>query len=76
MDQERISADEYDAWTCLCGNQAHLAGFYPCDRDGNQVEPTEKDWLTNWYVCDRCGRVIDNRTLIVVGRQHGRKERR
>lgn len=40
INQEVISMANADDWTCLCGNQPHRDGFYPCDRDGREVEPT------------------------------------
>ena len=52
---------------CLCGNTPAQQGFYPCSSEGQQVEPTPEDWNTNCYVCDRCGRIIDQTTLAVVG---------
>jgi hypothetical protein len=59
---------EYDeAWICICGNRPTSDGFYPCDQDGNEVEPTPTEWKTNWYVCGRCGRMIDQNTLEIVG---------
>lgn len=57
-----------EAWICICGNMPAAVGFYACDRNGNMVEPTEKDWTTGLYVCDQCGRIIDPDTLAVVGR--------
>jgi Zn-finger protein len=63
-----FEADDQDAWICFCGNTPRSAGFYPCDLNGNIVEPTEKDWKTDLYVCDDCGRIIDYKTLKVVGR--------
>jgi hypothetical protein len=71
MDQkENIihEAGDKDAWICICGNRPASDGFYTCDKDGNEVDPTPKDWKTNWYVCARCGRMIDLNTLEVVGR--------
>ncbi len=65
---EYIKAEKADNWVCLCGNEPSQDGFYPCDRRGNQVEPTVKDWTGIYYVCDRCGRIIDQRNLRVVGR--------
>jgi hypothetical protein len=56
-----------DMWICLCLNTPINQGFYPCDSEGNYVEPTPEDWTTDWYVCDRCGRIIDQKTLRVVG---------
>lgn len=54
-----------EAWLCLCGNNPSSDGFYPCDAAGNEVEP-----LSGWsgfYVCLRCGRIIDPHSLRVVG---------
>jgi hypothetical protein len=54
-----------DAWVCICGNQPHHHGFYPCDEAGNEVEP-----VTGWeglYVCAKCGRIIQKDTLEVIG---------
>ena len=67
---EHISheAGNEEAWVCICGNQPGSDGFYACDKDGNEVEPTPEDWTTNWYVCAECGRMIDPATLEVVGR--------
>ena len=59
---------EAEDWICICGNRPTSDGFYPCDSDGNEVDPTFADWKTNWYVCLRCGRMIDQDTLEVVGR--------
>lgn len=60
-----------DAWVCLCGNTPAATGFYPCDVEGRQGEPTPTDWTTNCYVCGRCGRIINQKTLEVVGRRAG-----
>jgi hypothetical protein len=56
-----------DAWVCLCGNTPSSDGFYPCNHEGQEVEPTPAEWTTNWYVCNRCGRMIGRTTLEVVG---------
>ena len=56
-----------DDWKCLCGNEPLKEGFYPCDSEGEMVEPTPEDWTTNWYVCAQCGRIINQDTLEVVG---------
>jgi len=66
--RETIAANEHDDWKCLCNNTAIGHGFYPCDENGNEVEPTEKAWKTNWYVCRQCGRVIDQGTHAVIKR--------
>ena len=64
---ERISheAGADDAWICICKNTPASDGFYPCDKDGNEVQPV-KGWK-DLYVCARCGRIIDQHTLEVVG---------
>ena len=56
-----------EAWTCICGNTCVYERFYPCDRDGNEMEPLiGSDW-GNLYVCARCGRIIRQGKLEVVG---------
>lgn len=69
---ESIVFDERDsdAWVCICGNRPHSDGFYPCDRNGKEVEPTETSgWDGASYVCGRCGRIINQDTLEVMGRR-------
>jgi hypothetical protein len=56
-----------DAWICFCGNTPFQEGFYPCNSEGEIVEPISQDWTTGWYVCDRCGRIIDQATREIVG---------
>lgn len=70
MTTERISHEPQskDAWVCLCGNMPHVYGFYPCLEDGTEVEPMEP-WWRNLYRCDKCGRIINQDTLDVVGRK-------
>jgi hypothetical protein len=50
-----------EAWVCLCGNTPSDDGFYPCNEQGEEVEPTA-DW-DNLYVCSKCQRVINQNTL-------------
>lgn len=57
----------WDTWTCICGNQAEDAGFYPCDRWGDAMEPTVGSGWLETYRCERCGRIIDQITHQVVG---------
>jgi hypothetical protein len=42
-------------------------GFYPCDDKGEKVESTPDAWKTDCFVCDRCGRIIEQDMLEVVG---------
>jgi hypothetical protein len=55
------------AWECVCGNKPDSDGFFPCDSDGDEVEPVKGQW-EDLYVCARCGRIIQQGTLKVVGR--------
>jgi hypothetical protein len=55
-----------DAWLCLCGNQPSEDGFYPVNSNGMEVEPTKEDWDTENYICNRCGRIINQNTLEIV----------
>jgi len=56
-----------EAWVCVCGNTPSSDGFYPCDQNGNEMEPV-KGWQ-DLYVCDRCGRIVNQHSLEVVGRK-------
>ena len=58
---------ELDEWICICGNTPLTHGFYPCDAQGDYVEPTPEAWTANWYVCDQCGRIIEQGTRAVIG---------
>jgi hypothetical protein len=60
-------AGDKDAWVCICNNTPCGDGFYPCDDDGNEMSP---DIWSNWvnlYVCAKCGRIINQDTLEVIG---------
>lgn len=57
-----------DAWICACGNVPSGDGFYPCNAAGNEVEPVEGAWDGVLYVCNGCGRIIDQNTLEIIGR--------
>ena len=56
-----------DAWVCICKNEPSDDGFYPCNEQGDEVNP-----IAGWdglYVCNRCGRIIRQETLEVLGRR-------
>ena len=55
-----------EAWICICRNKPSQDGFFPCDVNGNEMEPLA-DW-PGLYVCARCGRIIHPDSLHVVGR--------
>jgi hypothetical protein len=69
--REQISHedDDVDAWVCLCGNTPPSDGFATCNADGDEIEPTLGGEWTSLYVCNRCDRIIDQDTLMVVGRK-------
>jgi hypothetical protein len=57
-----------EAWICICNNTPSAEGFFPCDREGNEVEP-----VAGWddlYICARCGRIINQHSLEVIGLAH------
>lgn len=56
-----------EAWICICGNHPVADGFFPCDEKGNEVAP-DFDWK-GLYFCDNCGRIINQKTLEVIGRK-------
>lgn len=44
-----------DDLTCACGNTTDSDGFYTCDTDRGEIEPTlDSDW-DGLYCCGRCG---------------------
>lgn len=73
---EHITAEktDTDAWHCICGNTPGSDGFFPCDNEGNEMEPIKGSNWVGLYVCARCGRIIEQDTLEVIGRneQHSR----
>jgi CDGSH-type Zn-finger protein len=54
-----------EAWICQCGNRPDSDGFFPCNKEGNEMEPVE-GWEEQ-YVFGRCGPIIDQVSLEVVG---------
>ena len=73
MKHARISheAGNDEAWICICRNRPDADGFYPCNFEGGEVEPTEAEWKSGLYVCAACGRIINPDTLEVVGQRLG-----
>ena len=69
MPQQFISheANNAEAWICICGNTPDSDGFFPCDTNGNEMQPTLDSGWSGIYICARCGRVINQDTLEVVG---------
>ncbi|MEI9990137.1 MAG: hypothetical protein WDM86_08870 [Rhizomicrobium sp.] len=66
---EKITHEDEDegAWVCICFNTPHTDGFATCNADGEEMEPDiGSDW-NDLYVCNRCGRIIDQKDLSVVG---------
>lgn len=39
---------------CKCGNTPEKDGFFPCDKQGNEIEPLPEIWWNDLYVCTRC----------------------
>lgn len=56
-----------DYWLCICGNKPWDNGFLPCNEQGEIVDPTPEEWTTDCRVCDRCGRIIRQSDLEIVG---------
>lgn len=50
-----VGHGQEEDWQCRCGNHTNAEGFFPCDWQGNYVEPDAK-W-SGIYRCDRCGRL-------------------
>ena len=66
---EQIKLAEYDneSFICICGNEPCSEGFYPCDSTGKYIEPCIDEGWIDLYRCDRCGRIINQNTLKVIG---------
>lgn len=62
-----ITETAIDWWECSCGNNPGSDGFYPCLEDGFLTEPDER-WGGALYICYRCGDIIEQSSLEVVGR--------
>ena len=67
---ERITFQDgsRDAWACICGNTPSDDGFSTCNDAGEDCEPVIGGEWDELYRCDNCGRIIDQRTLVIVGR--------
>jgi hypothetical protein len=61
--------DDDTAWVCPCGNTPANSGYTTCNADGEEIEPTIGGHWTSLYVCNSCGRIIDQENLAVVGRR-------
>jgi hypothetical protein len=64
---EKVAADDYRSLMCVCGNIPESAGFTACDGQGNQIEPGRYNGWASLYICDNCGRIINENTLEVIG---------
>lgn len=68
---ETLEHNEYGDWVkCVCGNEPHLDGFYPCienDVYAVEVEPTvDGPWDGIKSLCATCGRIFEQETFTVV----------
>lgn len=52
-----ININEADKYECKCGNTSFRSGFFTCDENGNEIEPTEKNAWKGLYVCAECGAI-------------------
>lgn len=60
--------NDREVWVCICKNTPSDYGFYPCDKDGNEIEPLiGSDW-NGLYVCGSCRKIINLHTLKVIGK--------
>lgn len=60
---EKIPQMDGDWAVCLCGNEPHMDGFYPCLPDGTEVEPdADGPWDGKLYRCAKCERIINQYT--------------
>jgi len=69
---ERIRKDPGNDIECVlsCDNNTAMEGFYPCNWQGDELEPyVDGPWKGRLYRCGRCGRIIDVDTLRVIGQR-------
>jgi GNAT superfamily N-acetyltransferase/2'-5' RNA ligase len=64
---ERVQDSATDQIKCICGNEPHKEGFYWCDQFGKYIDDYD-DWDGHYIRCDRCGRVINQKTGRVMGK--------
>lgn len=65
FNREFITVDAPDDWTCHCGNVCHSDGFYPCNRDGHEIEPLVGVWVDHLSCCGWCGRILTDDGRVV-----------
>ncbi len=39
---------------CVCNNTTDTDGFFPCDENGHEIEPTAESNWNGLYVCPVC----------------------
>lgn len=53
-----LSKEEAESYECgCCGNMSSSDGFYPCNSDGEAIEPTTAAGWSGLYMCARCGAI-------------------
>jgi hypothetical protein len=52
MVKKIIEVTMEDNFKCKCGNTASQDGFYPCNKEGETIEPTP-EW-EDYYKCEGC----------------------
>lgn len=67
--KEKITVtNDGDHWICICNNHTMDIGFATCDSDGNFLEPLKGSSWSGLYACQSCGRIIDQETYEVLGK--------
>lgn len=55
---EEIKGDKKMKQTRIeCGNSSAKSGFYACNSDGIEIEPTAQNGWQGFYVCAECGKI-------------------
>ena len=54
---------------CICGPDAMGDGLWACFRDGTVTDDPPGDDGRYYVVCRRCGKIIDTKSLEVVGQR-------
>jgi hypothetical protein len=61
-------------FACLCGNNSHAQGAFPCDRAGDLLDPKPDEWPDDLFRCDRCGLIFNGHTGEVLPRPEPKPE--
>jgi len=51
---------EVKDFKCGCGNTSFIDGLFPCNSNGEVIEPTIENGWNGLYRCGRCGQIYNH----------------